>query len=248
MDVKPFKEPLTIKYNTLDYKEGDVYVPDYKLDDVNIHNGDLIIVEPNSPIRIEALEEYATIKTRGEGIYSQTAPYGNSLIVTGDKGVGQILIYLGNDRLSYTIVVRPEQDLAKNPFSPLFLETAQYGHMLGCEFGMKGVTAKQMNDYYSSSIDESADHTYAKFGACRYDFKVPLNEKDLKVNGITKDMRGSDYTPSDIERLLGVPAPAKFLHPGYYFQSFDAGDYFIQFIYDKDTKKLEYYRIRESYN
>ncbi|WP_061809041.1 S-layer homology domain-containing protein [Rossellomorea vietnamensis] len=246
VDVKSFKEPLTIQYDTFDYKEGDVYVPDYKLDDVNIHNGDLIIVEPNSPIKIEALDEYASIKTRGRGIQSQTTPLGNSLIVTGDEGVGQILIYLGEDRLSYTVVVKPKQDLAKNPFSPLFLEAAQYGHMLGCEFGMKGVTAKQMNEYYGSSIDESADHTYAKFGACMYDFKVPLNEKDLKVNGISKDMRGSEYTPSDMERLLGVSAPARLLHPGYYYQNIGVGDYTIQFLYNKDTKKLEYYRIRES--
>jgi Domain of unknown function (DUF4309) len=167
----------------------------------------------------------------------------NKIIPTNESGVGQISIINGAYSLSFTVVIGDQKDFADQPFNNQFLEIASYGHLAGCEFGKENVLLEEVEEFYGKA-DESWENYYRQYGACGYSFGVPHGALDWKMGSIEKNMTGSSYTPSQIERLVGRKTELFYAeHLNKYIQGYDAGEHGIQFFYDGDTKKLVKYQM-----
>jgi hypothetical protein len=241
VEVPAIKDPMVIQYKLIEENNDDGMTQ--TIDAVDYHNGDLLFIDPYTPIQLKALGngEYPTIKVKGKAL--------NDLILNGriipanGSGVGQITIKNGVHSLSYTIIIGNQKDFAEQPINNQFLEIASYGHLGGCEFGQENVLLEEVEEYYGEA-DVSWEDSYRQYGACGYSFGVPYGDIYTKISSVNKDMAGSSYTPSQIEQFIEKKSDLFYSDQlDMYIQGYEAGEYIIQFLYDGDTKKLVRYRM-----
>ncbi|MFL8936321.1 S-layer homology domain-containing protein [Rossellomorea oryzaecorticis] len=240
VEVPAISDPLVIKYKATEAKRHGGTMA--FIESVNYHNGDLLFIDPYTPIQLmdTGKGQYSRVEVEGKAL---NEPALNKVIPTNRSGVGQITINNGAYSLSYTVVIGDQKDYAKQPINNQFLEIASYGHLAGCEFGKENVLLEEVEEYYGKA-DESWEDSYRRYGACGYSFGVPYGELDLKVSSIEKNMTGSGYTPSQIEQMIGENSEPTYIeHLDMYIQGYEADKHIIQFLYDGDTKKLVKYRM-----
>jgi hypothetical protein len=238
VEVPAIKDPMVIDFELIEENDGNGMT--LTIDAVNYHNGDLLFIEPYKPIQL-GNSGYPTIKIKGNALNELIV--NNKIIPTNKSGVSQITIKYGVHSLSYTVVIGDQKDFADQPFNDQFLEIASYGHLAGCEFGTDSVLLEEVEEFYEKA-DVSRGDYYRQYGACGYSFGVHYGDIYTKVSSVTKDMTGSSYTPSQIEQFIGKKSDLFYSDQlDMYIQSYEAGDYIIQFLYDGDTKKLVRYRM-----